>query len=254
MVPPAATGLGAPLLLTARSQAAVTGVLVLVVMVRALVAETEDVAAIAAAVTVGGTFTTTMIDAEVVAAKVGSVQVIFPVAPTAGVVHVQPAGADTEAKVVLAGTASRKLTLVAAAGPLFVIAWTYVISLPAKTESGVAAVVRPRSACEVVAVTVSFAIAELGPEVWLAALTVAVLVMSVPIGAVAFTLYTAVNVPVAPGATLGLVQLTGGAVQVQPGAAAAETETNVTSATGEVDSVNVAAVAAREPTFVTTCV
>lgn len=123
MVPPAATGLGVPLLLTAKSQAVVTGVLVLVVMVRALVAETEDVAAIAAAVTLDGTLTTTMIDAEVVAAKVGSVQVIFPVAPTAGVVHVQPAGAETEAKVVLVGTASRKLTLVAAAGPLLVMVW-----------------------------------------------------------------------------------------------------------------------------------
>lgn len=114
--------------------------------------------------------------------------------------------------------------------------------------------VRPRSDCEVVAVTVSLAIAVLGPEVWLAALTVAVLVMSVPIGVAAFTLYMAVMVPVAPAATLGLVQLTGGAVQVQPGAAAAETETKVTSATGEVDSVKVAAVAVREPTFVTTCV
>ena len=188
MVPPAATGLGVPLLLTAKSQAAVTGVLVLVVMVRALVAETDEVAAMAAAVTVDGTLTTTMIDAEVVAAIVGSVQVIFPVAPTAGVVHVQPAGAETEAKVVLAGTASRKLTLVAAAGPLFVIVCTYVISLPAKTESGVAAVVRARSACEVVAVTVSVAIAELAPPVWLPAFTVAVLVMVVPTGVVAFTL------------------------------------------------------------------
>src|ERR1700734_617012 len=98
MVPPAATGLGVPLLLTARSHAAVTGVLVLVVMVRALVAETDEVAAIAAAVTLGGTLTTTMMEAEVVTAKLVSVQVIFPVAPTAGVVPVQPAGAETEAK------------------------------------------------------------------------------------------------------------------------------------------------------------
>lgn len=124
IVPPAATGLGVPLLLTARSQAAVTRVLVLVVMVRALVAETDEVAAIAAAVTFDGTLTTTMIDAEVVAAKLVSVQVMFPVAPTAGVVHTQPAGAETEAKVVLVGTASKKLTEVAAAGPLLVMVWT----------------------------------------------------------------------------------------------------------------------------------
>src|SRR5579862_2550654 len=113
MVAPAATGLGVPLLLTARSQATVTGVLVLVVMVSAFVAETEEVAAIAAAVTLEGTLTTTTMDADVVAAMLVSVQVIFPVAPTAGVVQFQPAGAETEAKVVLVGTASRKLTLVA---------------------------------------------------------------------------------------------------------------------------------------------
>ena len=110
-------------MLTARSQAAVTGVLVLVVMVSAFVAETDEVAAMAAAVTLGGTLTTTMIDAEVVSAKLASVQVIFPVAPTAGLVQVHPAGAETEAKVVLVGTASRKLTAVAAAGPLLVMVW-----------------------------------------------------------------------------------------------------------------------------------
>lgn len=121
IVPPAATGLGAPLLLTAKSQAVATGVLVVVVLVSELVAETEEVAVIVVAGTVEATFTTTMIVAEVFDAILGSVQVTFPVPPTAGVVQVQPAGAETDAKVVLVGTASRKLTADAADGPLLVI-------------------------------------------------------------------------------------------------------------------------------------
>jgi len=51
---------------------------------------------------------------------------------------------------------------------------------------------------------------------------------------------------------LGFVQLTGGEVQLQPGAAAAEIDTKVVWR--GVASEKVAAVAAREPTFVTTCV
>jgi hypothetical protein len=98
-----------------------TGVLVVVVLVSELVAETEEVAVIVVAGTVEATFTTTMIVAEVFDAILGSVQVTFPVPPTAGVVQVQPAGAETDAKVVLVGTASRKLTADAADGPLLVI-------------------------------------------------------------------------------------------------------------------------------------
>jgi hypothetical protein len=49
-----------------------------------------------------------------------------------------------------------------------------------------------------------------------------------------------------------LVQLTGGEVHVHPGAAAAEKDTKVVKA--GVASVKVAAVAARDPAFVTTCV
>ena len=48
--------------------------------------------------------------------------------------------------------------------------------------------VRARSACEVVVVTVSVAVAELAPDVWLPALTVAVSLMIVPTGVPAFTL------------------------------------------------------------------
>jgi hypothetical protein len=62
-----------------------------------------------------------------------------------------------------------------------------VISLPARTESGVDAVLRTRLAGDVELVTVSFAIAELAPEVWLAAFTVAVLEMTVPTVVPVFT-------------------------------------------------------------------
>ena len=48
------------------------------------------------------------------------VDVTFPVAPTAGVVLIQPAGAVNETNVVLAGIASVSETLVASLGPLFV--------------------------------------------------------------------------------------------------------------------------------------
>ena len=50
------------------------------------------------------------------------------------------------------------------------------------------AVLRARSACDVEAVTVSAATAELGPEVWLVAVTVAVLLRVVPTAIPAFTL------------------------------------------------------------------
>jgi ABC-type phosphate transport system auxiliary subunit len=60
--------------------------------------------------------------------------------------------------------------------------------LPAKTKSGVDAVLRARSACDVAAVTVSVAVAEAAPPVWLAALTVAVSVIMVPVGVPAITL------------------------------------------------------------------
>jgi hypothetical protein len=184
---PAVTGLGAPLSVTARSQAVATGVVVVVLLVSEFAAETDEVAVIGVAVILGATLTTTMMAADVFAARLGSVQVTLPVAPTAGLVHVQPAGAETEANVALVGTASRKLTVVAAEGPLLVIVCMYVMSLPAYTARGVEAVLRARSAWDVEAVTVSDATAMLGPEVWFVAVTVAVLLMVVPTEVPAFT-------------------------------------------------------------------
>ena len=51
------------------------------------------------------------------------VQVIVPVAPTAGVEQLQPDGVGIETKVVLAGSASVKVTVEAEAGPLFLTIW-----------------------------------------------------------------------------------------------------------------------------------
>ena len=54
------------------------------------------------------------------AAKLGSVQLMVPVAPTAGVVHDHPAGGVTDTNVVFAGVVSVRLAVVAVLGPAFV--------------------------------------------------------------------------------------------------------------------------------------
>ena len=128
MLEPAETGFGVPLLVTVRSHATVTGVdtdVVLFADVGSLVvAVTVEVAVIVPAAVPAGTFTTTMMSAEdVLASDEPSVQVTVPVAPTAGVVQVQPTGASTDWKVVVPGVASLKETPVDAAGPLLVTVW-----------------------------------------------------------------------------------------------------------------------------------
>jgi len=121
----AATGLGVPAFVTARSQATltlvVTDVLLLLNVGSDVVADTDDVAVIVPIATLDGTLSTTTMSAVLPELRFAvSVQVIVPVPPTAGVVQVQPAGADTDWNVVFVGVASVKLTPVAAAGPLFV--------------------------------------------------------------------------------------------------------------------------------------
>ena len=124
MFDPAATGLGAPLFVTVKSQATFTAVTTLVLLFEdrgsVVVAETEEAAVIEDATTVAGTFTTTMMLADVPDAMLGFVQVMVPVPPTAGVLQVHPAGAEIDANVVLVGVASVNVAPVAAAGPLFV--------------------------------------------------------------------------------------------------------------------------------------
>lgn len=85
-----------------------------------VVAAMEAAAVIEATVMVGATLTTTMMFAEAFTARLVAVQVMVPVAPTAGVVQLQPAGAEIDAKVAFAGTASVKVKLEAAPGPLSV--------------------------------------------------------------------------------------------------------------------------------------
>src|ERR1039457_2541360 len=80
MVPPAATGLGVPLLVTAKSQAMATLVLTVVLLLVRLGSvvkeeETEEFAVMVATAMDGARFTTTMMSADAPEARLGSVQV-----------------------------------------------------------------------------------------------------------------------------------------------------------------------------------
>ena len=108
-------------MVTVKSQAMFTLVTTVVVLVLTeFVADRVEVAVMVDATTVGATLTTTTMLADAPEANVGLVQVTLPVAPIAGVVQVQPAGARADWKVVFRGVASVKFAVVAAAGPLFV--------------------------------------------------------------------------------------------------------------------------------------
>jgi len=136
MLFPAATGLGVPPFVTERSQITLTLVVTVVLLFALfgseLVAETVDVAVIVPMATVEGTFTTTTMSDEDPEPRLElSVQLTVPVAPTAGVVQVQPTGASTDWKVVFVGIGSVNPTPVAAAGPLFVTVCVYVMLFPA---------------------------------------------------------------------------------------------------------------------------
>lgn len=65
------------------------------------------------------TFTAT-VKLAVPGAKLGSVQVMVPVAPTAGLVHDHPTGKVTDWKVVFGGVLSLRLAVVAVLGPALV--------------------------------------------------------------------------------------------------------------------------------------
>src|SRR5579864_4814410 len=126
MLFPAVTGLGVPLLVTARSQRLPTPVTIVVLLLLAfgsdVVAVTEEFAVSGPPAILAGTLTTMTISAALPEARPEeSVQTTFPLDPTAGVVQVQPAGARTDSNVVGPGVASVKLTPFATAGPLFVM-------------------------------------------------------------------------------------------------------------------------------------
>src|SRR5579871_329138 len=125
MLPPAATGLGLPLLVTERSHSGSTGVVTDVELLAefgsTVVVVIDDAAVMEAAATVGARLTTMMMSVEAPEGTLGLVQLMLPVPPTAGVVQAHPAGIEIEENVVLAGTASVKLAPVAVPGPLLVI-------------------------------------------------------------------------------------------------------------------------------------
>jgi hypothetical protein len=66
------------------------------------------------------TFTTSVKDTLPLAGSVAMVQLTVPVPPTEGVVHVHPAGEESETNVVLAGMVSESATVVASEAVKFV--------------------------------------------------------------------------------------------------------------------------------------
>src|ERR1043165_6781517 len=75
-----------------------------------------------------------------------AVNVMRPVPPIAGVMHVHPGGGVIDWKLQLAGTEVVNVTLSAKFGPLFVSVCVYVMLLPAVTGSGLSTFVTARSA------------------------------------------------------------------------------------------------------------
>jgi hypothetical protein len=161
-----------------------------------------------------------------------------------------------ETNVVFAGVASENVAVVAAAEPVLVTTWVYVILLPATTGLGDAESVTVNSPPEVVPTTVeaeAVLLAELGSLA--EELTAAVSVMIVPFAVPAVTLVTSEKVAAVPPLKLKSVQTmlpvppAPGVTHVQP--AGAVKDTNVLLA--GMDSVSVALSAALGPLFVTTC-
>jgi hypothetical protein len=137
-------------------------------------------------------------------------QLIAPVPPTAGsVVQVAPAGRASETKVVLAGTVSVKVTLLAEFGPLFAKFSRRVMLFPGVTGFGDAELVTLKSywpAEATVTLTVELLLEGFGSGVEVEVL--AVLVMTVPEAVPAVTVMIKVNVVVAPEGSDAMVQLT----------------------------------------------
>lgn len=81
-------------------------------------AETDAVLVMVVPPAVAMSTATTSVNIELPGLKLAIVQLIAPVAPTAGVVQFQPPGWVSETNVVLAGTESDSATFVALLGPL----------------------------------------------------------------------------------------------------------------------------------------
>jgi hypothetical protein len=181
------TGSGVSNLVMARSAIGFTVVVAVCELFAALgslvVAETVAVLLMdAAAAAVGVTTRVNTPDAPL--ATLGLVQETVPFAPTAGVVHVQPATGDSETKLTPVGSTSPSETLAAAKGPLLVTVIVYVKLAPTLTDPAEASFVTIKSAAELTVVVV-----------------VAELLADVGSVSVAVTLAVLVRVPVAVGVT-----------------------------------------------------
>lgn len=211
----------------------------------------------------------------------GFVQLIAPVAPTAGVVQLKPnlAAGDNDTKVVFAGTAVDNTVLTAKLGPLLFRNIEYRMFPPAATGSGVSVIDTAKSAFGVgfgvgvgVGVIVGFGVivgvgfgtpitvVEVVDELLPATGSVdddeidALLVITVPFGVFALTL-TVSTISTVPLINVGVVQLiapvppTAGVVQVNVNFEVCASDTNVVLAGTFV--VNFTPVAKSGPAFVT---
>jgi hypothetical protein len=149
IVPLACTGTGVSVFVTDKAAKLATCTLaeaVLLPLLGSLVLELiEAVSAIVVpAVAVVGTLTTKAKVAVPLAARLAMVHLYGTVLVH---VHPDPLVSVSEEKVVPVGKVSASTTVVAAAGPLLVTVWEYVMLLPADTGFGVPVFVTLRSAC-----------------------------------------------------------------------------------------------------------
>jgi hypothetical protein len=89
---------------------------------------------------------TTSVKTTLPGASEATEQEIVPLAPTAGVVHVQPTGEVSDTNVVFAGSGSDSATVVALLGPALLTVIVYVRLVPGVTGSGASTFVTDRSA------------------------------------------------------------------------------------------------------------
>jgi hypothetical protein len=127
---PARTGSGVAVFVTARSAWLAKATVTLAVALlfeefgSEMVEDPESVSLITVPAAVPAfTLTTKAKLAVIPDAKVAIEQLMLPVPPMPGELHVQPPGAAKDTKVVFVGTVSAKATLVAVAGPPLVRVW-----------------------------------------------------------------------------------------------------------------------------------
>jgi hypothetical protein len=230
-----------------------------------LLAESESLLAPTVAVSVmmvpaevpAFTFTTAEKFAAALTASVATLQLMVPVAPTAGVEQLHPTGEVSDTNVVFAGIGSLNVTVVADSVPWFVTACEKVTLLPAATAPGDPVFVSVTSALAA-APTVVAANCALFAEAGSAAreLAAATFDRIVPSGTPAFTFATITNVALAPAARSGFVHVivpvppTGGVEQLHPLGAMIDWNPVFDGTV----VANIAPPASLGPAFVTICV